>query len=245
MAGALEVHASALQDSLIDGMSFGSRSGTASYILSRKSVSFPPQSGGTFEPAKLRLLRFSLQDAVDGGSSGWIDGSTLRLAFVFHNKTEGNVFYDADLPAAMFRRLRVICGGVEVHDITDYGRTCQMFSLLLPSAGRLNDVAEGFGGFNHDLSQIAPNENRRVLTQLLAPIFQAQQFLPIALMGGLVIELELDNYDAAFVSEHEEIEPQWEILQPYILVDSIQVDPPLSSSYARHLFGQKSTDLFS
>ena len=221
MAGALEVHASALQDSLIDGMSFGSRN-TASYVLSRRSVSFPPQSGGTFEPAKLRLLRFSLQDAVDGGSSGWIDGSTLRLAFIFHNKTETNLYYDADLPAAMFRRLRVTCGGVEAHDISDYGRTCQMFSLLLPSARRLNDVAEGFANSDHDFATIAMNENRRVVTQLLAPIFQAQQFLPIALMGGLVIELELDNHDACFVTDHGDILPQWEILQPYILVDSVQ-----------------------
>ena len=186
MAGALEVHASALQDSLIDGMSFGSRSGTASYILSRKSVSFPPQSGGTFEPAKLRLLRFSLQDAVDGGSSGWIDGSTLRLAFVLHNKSEGPLYFDADLPACMFRRCRILVGGIEAHDITDYGRTCQMFSLLLPSTRRLNDVAEGFGGFDDNLSGIATGESRRVVTQLLAPIFSAQQFLPMALMGGLL-----------------------------------------------------------
>ena len=85
MAGSLEVHASALKDSLIDGMSFGSRP-AASYIINRRSVSFPPQSGGTFEPGVLRLIRFSLQDATDGGSSGWLDGETLRLAFTFHNK---------------------------------------------------------------------------------------------------------------------------------------------------------------
>ena len=84
MAGALEAHASALRDSLIDGMSFGSRP-TASYIINRRSVAFPPQSGGFFSPNVLRLLRFSLQDATDGGSSGWLDGETLRLAFVVQN----------------------------------------------------------------------------------------------------------------------------------------------------------------
>ena len=80
-----EAHASALRDSLIDGMSFGSRP-TASSVINRRSVSFPPQSGGTFDPGVLRLLRFSLQDATDGGSSGWLDGERMRLAFVYHNK---------------------------------------------------------------------------------------------------------------------------------------------------------------
>jgi hypothetical protein len=90
MAGALEVHASALKDSLIE---FGSRP-TASYIINRRSVSFPPQSGGVFEPSVLRLIRFSIADSVDN-SSGWLDGDTLRLAFVLHSKTEGPMYFAA------------------------------------------------------------------------------------------------------------------------------------------------------
>jgi hypothetical protein len=131
MAGALEVHASALKDSLIDGMSFSSRP-TASYIIGRRSVSFPPQSGGVFDPSVLRLMRFSLADSLDNGS-GWIDGDTIRLAYVFHNRSQGTLRFMPDLPCCIFRRLRVLCGGVEVHDIQDYDRCCQMFSTLLPA----------------------------------------------------------------------------------------------------------------
>jgi hypothetical protein len=83
-----------------------------SYIINR-SVSFPPQSGGTFEPGVLRLLRFSLQDATDGESSGWLDGSTMRFAFVFHNKGAAPLNYVPMLPASMFRRCRVLVAGVE------------------------------------------------------------------------------------------------------------------------------------
>jgi hypothetical protein len=50
--------------------------------------------------------------------------------------------------------------------------------------------------------------------------------------------LELDSYDACFTSD-DGVEIQWEILQPMILVDSVQVDPALSSSYARHLLEGK------
>jgi hypothetical protein len=233
MAGALEVHASALKDSLIDGMSFGSRP-TASYIINRRSVSFPPQSGGVFEPNVLRLIRFSIADSVDN-SSGWIDGDMLRLAFVIHNKTTGAIYFEPDLPCCLFRRLRVLAGGVEVHDIQDYGRVCQMFSLLQPAARRANDVAEGFGSSTKveagnpelvsSLSQptralrIPAGSSRRVVTQLLAPIFSAQRFLPTSFMGNLTIELELDNYDACFARDNERYPYAWEIVQPLILVD--------------------------
>jgi len=208
MAGALEVHASALKDSLIDGMSFGSRP-TASYIINRRSVSFPPQSGGTFKPGILRLIRFSIQDATDGGSSGWLDGETLRLAFTFHNKSDKSTTFFPNLPASMFRRIRVLVAGVEVHDIQDYGRVVQMFSNLLPWDRQANNAAEGFGSsttysedhlermgsFSQPIRPIAvpAGESRRVLTPFLAPFFSAQKLLPLALCGGIVVEMELDE----------------------------------------------------
>jgi len=90
-----------------------------------------------------------------------------------------------------------------------------------------------------DSEKIKRDQSRRVVTQLLAPFFSAQQFLPLALAGGVVIELELDNYDACFDTTSAEYKPVWEILQPYILVDTVQIDPALSSSYARHLLEGK------
>ena len=157
MAGALEAHASALRDSLIDGMSFGSRP-TASYVINSKSVSFPPQISVVFDPGVLRLMRFSLQDATDGGSSGWLDGETLRLAFVFHNKGAINQRCAALKAASMFRRCRVLVAGVEVMDLQDYGRCVQMFSCLLPWARQANDACECFG------SGTTPNMPDRMAT---------------------------------------------------------------------------------
>ena len=75
MAGALETHISSLSDALIDGMSFANRN-TASYITARKSTPFQTQSGGTFSPANLRIMRFSLADS----EGAWMDGSVLRVA---------------------------------------------------------------------------------------------------------------------------------------------------------------------
>ena len=57
-------------------------------------------------------------------------------------------------------------------------------------------------------------------------------------MGGVVIELELDSYGAV-IDEDELGIPSWEVVQPLILVDSVQVDPALSSGYAKHLLEGK------
>ena len=162
-------------------------------------------------------MRFSLQDATDGGSSGWLDGDTLRLAFVLRNKSTGPIFFTPDHPACLIRRLRVLVAGVEVHDIQDYGRVMQMFSILQLAARRMNAAAEGFGSstaavpdrpdnigsFSQPIRapKLNPGASRRVLSSLLAPIFSAQKFLPLALMGGIVIEAELDNYNACFAKE--------------------------------------------
>ena len=257
MGGALEVHASSLQDSLIDGMSFSSRP-TASYILGRKSVSFPPQSGGVFDPAVLRLMRFSLSDSTDG-AGGWLDGSTLRIAYVMNNKSEGPITFICDQASCVFRRARVLCGGVEIHDILNFNRVQQMFSLLQPTARRMNDVVEGFGSRTRDTpgnaeamatfqatfsqpfipAKLERGQQRRVLSQLLLPIFSAMKLLPLSLLGSIVLELELDNADACF-SVTGDYAVSWEIVQPLILVDSLQIDPAFSSSYAKHFLSGKS-----
>ena len=137
-------------------------------------------------------------------------------------------------------------------DLLDFGRTCEMFENLLPFVRQINDVAEGFGSsynagglasFSNPWSYLPiPNgDSRRVLTPLLLPSFQAQKLLPLALIVGLVIELELDTLDAVIQNDNpKDTDPvSWEIVQPMILVDSVQVDPALSSSYAKNLFEGK------
>ena len=111
MAGALEIHATGLDNALIAGMSFTQRN-TASYVMGRRSTAFQPVSGGTFSTSTLRIMRFSLQD-TDGM---WMDGSTLRLAFVLSNTGTQILHPFSNAPASMFTRLRVLVGGIEVAD---------------------------------------------------------------------------------------------------------------------------------
>ena len=124
MAGSLETHVASIDDSLIDGMSFG----------------------GVFAPNALRIMRFQIND----NDGSWLDGSTLRLAFVLNNAGPVGTFIvpGTNSPASLFRRLRVLCGGgVECFDLQEYGRCHQMFSNMIPAQRRAEDAIEGWGRF--------------------------------------------------------------------------------------------------
>ena len=199
MAGSLETHVASIEDSLIDGMSFGNRP-TASYVTARRSTSFQPVSGGVFAPNQLRIIRFSIND----NDGSWLDGSTLRLAFVLSNTGGATVMYpNTHSPASMFRRLRVLAGGVEIADTQDYGRVHQMFASFLPAQRRAEDAIEGWGsvygvqaggagnvGPAATLSNpfsafpLAPGTQRRMLTQLLCPFFSQGKLLPLSSYGS-------------------------------------------------------------
>jgi hypothetical protein len=134
-----------------------------------------------------------------------LDGETLRLAFVFQNGGTKNLHFLAKLPASIFRSCRVMCGGVEIMGLLDYGRCVEMFENLMPYGRQINDSTEGFGSamgtslYNESglanfsvpfiSLPIRAGEARRVFSPLLCPFFTgSQKLLPLALCGGLVIE---------------------------------------------------------
>ena len=125
----LETHIAGSEDRLIDGLHFAGRN-TASYIVARRGVTFSPSSASSWKPSGVRLVRFNLAD-----QAGWLDASTLRLAFTLTNLHESETLQPlTDSPASMFRRFRVIANGSAViEDIEEYSRVFQLFMELLPS----------------------------------------------------------------------------------------------------------------
>ena len=87
---------------------------------------------------------------------------------------------------------------------------------------------------------ISAGSKRRMLTQLLCPFLTSTgKMLPLSLLGGITIELELGDIGDCFYADttHAQL---WEISQPEILIDTLSVDPSLSNSYASALLSGKS-----
>ena len=80
----MEVIASASEEALIDPLNFESPK-TASYITSRRSVTFHPQGGSRYHATEgAQIISFLLT------GNEWLDGSTLRIMFdLVNNDTLG------------------------------------------------------------------------------------------------------------------------------------------------------------
>jgi hypothetical protein len=234
----LETHISGSEDKLIDGLAFQGRN-TASYITERRSCSFQPQSGGIFSPNGIRLMRFNLAD-----QSGWLQGDTVRLTFQIQNTGAAPLVPVVDSPASMLRRVRLIANGSAIcEDIEEYSRVHQMFSLLLPSDRRYNDIRESWGATLQAASLDEPfvadpipvGGSRTVVVHLLSSFLSQGKNIPLNMIP-LVLELELDDYDRAFAGAGN----TWNITRPRMIADVLTLDNALQNSYAKHILDGRS-----
>ena len=211
-----------------------------------RSVTFPPSSASSWKPSGVRLCRFNLAD-----QQGWLDGSTLRLAFTLTNLSPTSVLAPVvDSPASMFRRLRIIANGSAViEDIEEYGRVFQLMSELRSSQSHYNAISETWsaGSTMSSLSGPIGNEmtlpgdsSRQVVVTLLSPFLAQGKYLPLTMLP-LTIEIELGEADDVF----EATGNAWEITRPRLLADVCQLDQALQNSYAKHILDGKSLPIYS
>lgn len=235
----LETYIAGSEDRLIDGLHFGSRN-TASYVTARRAATFHPSSASSWKPSGVRLMRFNLAD-----QAGWLDGSTMRLCFTLTNLSGSSALTPiCDSPASMLRRVRVIANGSAVlEDIEEYGRVYQLFSELLASQKRYNNVTETWGATSASSSFDTPftvdavpvGASRQVCVTLLSSFLSQGKMIPLSMLP-ITIECELDDADAAFSGTGN----TWECTRPRLLADCCDLDQSLANSYAKHILDGKS-----
>ncbi len=185
-------------------------------------------------------MRFSLAD-----QQGWLDGGTVRLIFKLTNLNPSESLQPVvDSPASMFRRLRLIANGSSViEDVEDYGRVHQLFSELLPSQRRYNNITEAWGGAFIASGLDSPvhpdpietDGERTVCVHLMSSFLGQGKMIPLS-MVPVILELELGELNDCFLGT----EAQWEISRPRLVGDVLQVDQSLVNSYASHLISGRS-----
>ena len=67
-----EAQSSAVEDHLIEGLSFKLNPG-ASYVIDRKFSTFHPSGSNTYSPNGAKVIKIVLSDA-----QGWLDPSTVK-----------------------------------------------------------------------------------------------------------------------------------------------------------------------
>ena len=128
----LESTTNAIEDHLIDALSFRLQPG-ASYVTNRRSVSFFPQGSNIYKPLQgTQVIKINLT------GDGWLDPSTVQLQFNLRNGSNKQLYLLGG-PHTFFRRMRLLCNGTIVEDIDQYNRIHEMFHILSSKENRAND----------------------------------------------------------------------------------------------------------
>lgn len=190
----MEAHANSTPDYLIDGLDFKLKPG-ASYVTNRRGVTFWPTGASSYSTTSSKVIKIQLNgDAM-------LDPSTLRFQYELKNDdaAANHVLRTISGPWSFFRRLRVMCQGAVVEDISDYNRLHQMFDTLTSPNVRENNDIEGFETrFDKvngapdaaNMTGLAPSSSKVVSFKLLSGLFSQPRYLPIRYCP-ITIELEL------------------------------------------------------
>ena len=249
----VESFANSVEDKLIDSLQFKLKEG-ASYITDRRSVTFYPQGSNIYRSQNgTKTIKINLT------GDHWLDPSTLRVMFeVRNNSANANLqLRPISGPWVFFRRARLVSSSV-IEDIDHYGRCHEMLHILKSKEIRKNDFSEAFGeeltflddimGLNRParFSGIPGAQSQNVLFKPIFGLLNQPKYLPLKKMGGLSIELELnDNYLDAIVDPDVEIvadryntantSTDYQIENVMVKVDLITLDNALQNTYDSHL----------
>ena len=157
----LESTTNAIEDHLIDSISFKLQPG-ASYVTDRRSVSFFPQGSNIYKPETgTKVIKIALT-----GTGEWLDPSTVQLQFQLKNE-ENKKLLVAGGPHSFIRRARLMCGGTVVEDIDQYNRVHEMMSVLSGDKNRdMDDISGTMNRWDADPLYYYINNNKMNSTNL-------------------------------------------------------------------------------
>ena len=116
----------AVNDELVASLDYKLATGNTNYVQSRKSIQYFPSSLSTFSPTTSRVCRIPLTTGMD-----FLDGESVKLAFTFRNLNgSSDMLCGSPDPSCFIERIQLFANGQRVEDISYYGRSAFMYSLL-------------------------------------------------------------------------------------------------------------------
>ena len=132
---------------------------STNYVLARHQNKFYPSGASTFSPTGVRVARILLS-----GQEGWIDPSTIKIAFSLNNLSTTDDLILAGSPAVCVRRMRVLISGTVVEDVDYANRVHSMFEKLRPWNWNITDAAQSnMQDYTHDQTNFSWNVDSRII----------------------------------------------------------------------------------
>lgn len=278
-----------LDSTLLTRLDFNlSSTPVAKYLTQRDSVTWMASGASEYSPQGTRTIRLPLNGQGQWLDPSTLKifytlKSTHTTPDVGANIGGAGTKYAVTprgSPATFFQRIRLLSGsGVVLEDIQNHARVATMFELCTSPHVRELEQSEGFGPANQGLEDKNVSYLEKLgdkhfggqayvpqgqeVTVCFSPIFglfsSNTKFLPLSMMKGLIIELELADADAPVHTDYtikEEVTTtggaewtptynikaketgvvsNWLILNPQAKGDVVVLDPEIDSQYYSHL----------
>ena len=112
------------QEKLIHGLSYVGNA-QASYLKDRSSMTYFPNTGNSFSPSGVRLVRFELTSSGDD----FLDPGSVRFAFsLINDSPDSTLRLLSNNPLCIFQRMRILARGSVVgtsHTSTALSKCCR------------------------------------------------------------------------------------------------------------------------
>ena len=225
----------AVNDELVASLDYKLATGNTNYVQSRKSIQYFPSSLSTFSPTTSRVCRIPLTTGMD-----FLDGESVKLAFTFRNLNgSSDMLCGSPDPSCFIERIQLFANGQRVEDISYYGRSAFMYSLLKNDErwkGRQwEDLPVDAGGW---ALPVQPGQKRDVLmAPHLIGMFNCGKMLPPQL--NLVLEIQFAEPEMA-TRAGVGSSLEYQIENVHLLADQVTLDSALRESFERILLSNRS-----
>ena len=149
---------------------------TSEYIQQRRMSRFYPSGATSYSSDTTQVARIELK-----GTGGFLDMSTLKIAFRLVNTSADRSLILAGGPHALVARIRVFCQGTLVEDVSHYSRVHHLETeIVAPTNWRvMNSVESNLGRFIPN-SQYSPTNISAILPGAYATVLFTPSALGVA-----------------------------------------------------------------
>lgn len=177
---------------------------TSEYIQQRRMSRFYPSGASSYSSDTTQVARIELN-----GAGGFLDMSTMKIAFRLVNTSDTLPLILAGGPHAVVSRVRIFCQGSLVEDVNHYSRVHHLVAqLLAPRNWRVMSAVESNLGFydpslEEDPTIVQIIEMAHYATVLFTPsalgVCNVQKMWPIE-MAPLSLEITFSRPEDAVIS---------------------------------------------
>ena len=223
---------------LVDSLKFEAPP-VASYITDRSQVRVAPLGGSTYACDGTTSMKFQVST-----TGPFVDCSTFAIQGKLVNKAGDKALQmlGASIESCI-REIRFSCGNVECERLQHYARFHRTMQLLESVPTLCNSYSEGVGltagaiNTSFQSTPLAQGTSRDFIFRPKLGIMQSHLYLPTAFLsgGGCVMEVILETDPAAGVQTGGDKSTSYEIQSPFLLFETVSVDPSLMTRYSAHL----------